>query len=747
MSELPLIGYCDPLTVVPGEQVRFMVSSQHPRFEASIVRLIHGDPNPEGPGFKAEPVQTSVQGEYPGREQPLRGGSYIVVPYGEPLSSLRSFTIQMWICPTTPEKGLQGLFNHWDDSTGEGYGLFIGEHGGLELWLGGDSGPVSVRKFSSGAPLRAREWYFVAASYDADEGQAGLFQAPLRQWPEDATRANLLEQSWLTLKIPNGRPVMMAMALIWDRDGALVPAYRYNGKIDSPRLFAQALTPEQLTSLANDDPPGDVDGALVAAWDFSRDMGASRVSDAGPHGLHGETVQVPARGMTGHNWKGRETDFTQVPGQYGAIHFHDDDLADAEWESGFSLEVPQDLPSGIYAAWVRAGDDEDYIPFFVRPPRGTKTASAAFLIPTNSYLAYANEKIWLPTYLAPNLVQDQENAATAYCKANGLHSLYDVHGDRSGVCYSSRLRPIVNLKPKVYAPFLDCPHQFAADLHLEDWLHAMNFDHDIITDEALHEEGLELLSAYRVILTGSHPEYWTDAMMTAMEAYLAGGGRLMYLGGNGFYWVTSIDAANPHLIEVRRFSGVRAWQAEPGEYHLNTTGEMGGLWRDRGRAPQRMCGVGFTAQGFDVSAPYRRREESHDARASFIFEGIAADEPIGDFPSLVLKHGAAGFELDRMDKSLGTPHHALHLAASGGHSDSYQHSVEEVLTSNSRQGGTVNRRVRADMVYFEGPHDGAVFSTGSIAWCGALSHNEYDNTVSKVTANVLTRFLRAGPLV
>jgi N,N-dimethylformamidase len=39
-----------------------------------------------------------------------------------------------------------------------------------------------------------------------------------------------------------------------------------------------------------------------------------------------------------------------------------------------------------------------------------------------------------------------------------------------------------------------------------------------------------------------------------------------------------------------------------------------------------------------------------------------------------------------------------------------------------------------------------VFSTGSISWCGALSHNEYDNTVSRVTANVLTRFLREGPL-
>ena len=56
------------------------------------------------------------------------------------------------------------------------------------------------------------------------------------------------------------------------------------------------------------------------------------------------------------------------------------------------------------------------------------------------------------------------------------------------------------------------------------------------------------------------------------------------------------------------------------------------------------------------------------------------------------------------------------------------------------QGGTVNPRVRADMVYLEYPNDGAVFSVGSIAWCGALSANGYANAVAIVTRNVLRRF-------
>ena len=55
-------------------------------------------------------------------------------------------------------------------------------------------------------------------------------------------------------------------------------------------------------------------------------------------------------------------------------------------------------------------------------------------------------------------------------------------------------------------------------------------------------------------------------------------------------------------------------------------------------------------------------------------------------------------------------------------------------------------QVRADITYFTTRNGGAVFSASSIAWCGALAHNGYDNNVSRMTANVLRRFLRDEPL-
>jgi N,N-dimethylformamidase len=53
--------------------------------------------------------------------------------------------------------------------------------------------------------------------------------------------------------------------------------------------------------------------------------------------------------------------------------------------------------------------------------------------------------------------------------------------------------------------------------------------------------------------------------------------------------------------------------------------------------------------------------------------------------------------------------------------------------------------VRADLVFFETPHGGAVFSTGSIAWAGSLAHEGYRNDVARITENVIRRLLDPEP--
>ena len=53
--------------------------------------------------------------------------------------------------------------------------------------------------------------------------------------------------------------------------------------------------------------------------------------------------------------------------------------------------------------------------------------------------------------------------------------------------------------------------------------------------------------------------------------------------------------------------------------------------------------------------------------------------------------------------------------------------------------------VRADMVFFETPAGGAVFSTGSISFAGALATNDYDNHIARIAGNVLARFALPAP--
>ena len=51
--------------------------------------------------------------------------------------------------------------------------------------------------------------------------------------------------------------------------------------------------------------------------------------------------------------------------------------------------------------------------------------------------------------------------------------------------------------------------------------------------------------------------------------------------------------------------------------------------------------------------------------------------------------------------------------------------------------------IRADIAFFETPTGGAVFATGSITYCGSLLSNGGDNDISRLTRNVLLKFLDA----
>jgi N,N-dimethylformamidase len=414
-------------------------------------------------------------------------------------------------------------------------------------------------------------------------------------------------------------------------------------------------------------------------------------------------------------------------------------VGDLGWAATTAIDLPGEAPSGVYAVRMRSEDEEMHIPFAVRDQ-----ARVGLLLPTLTYLSYANHRMFTGRGDLFGYISDHEIGATERERLVVDHpylgrSIYDLHEDGSGVSRVSRARPLVNLEPAQLDWLGDGPHHFAADLYIVGWLERAGVEYSVLTDEDLHTEGAAALEGCKVLITGSHPEYWTTPMMRAQRVYLEAGGNLMYLGGNGYYWVTSLSQ-DQVMMEVRRgFAGSRAWTSQPGETVHAFDHAEGGMWRNRGYGPHQIGGVGMASQGWGASVGYKRLPDSFDPRVSTFFEGIGKDEHIGNFGFLA--DGAAGYEVDRLDMRWGSPRGALRLATSQTLSDHYQLTVEEVENMSPGYGGTKTPEVRADMVWFETTAGGQVFSTGSIAWASALGWNGGANNVDTVTTNVLRSFL------
>lgn len=727
------MGYWDRLSARPGETpgLKISVEDSSPHFRIDLVRLICGDDGPDGPGFKTESIASEVNGPRPARRQAIHAGSYVHVPN---LGAIRgdAITLAALVMPTWfGKQALQCVISRQHRSS-KGVALIVDASGRGGLWLhDGENEHFAT----SGTAMREGSWYLLVASFDAGQGKIRILQRPIG----DAHRieSEVVEEWSTDLRMPSLPAGAALIAARQDPTDGIVA--HFDGKIESPTVYLGAIDTNLLADLGH---PFDIALPAVAGWDFSRHIGSSDVADVSGNESHGRCINLPARAVTGHVWRGQTVDWRVRPDLYGAIHFHCDDLEDCGWKTDVAWHIPAGTRSGIYAARLTTElGAEDFVPLFILPPKGEKNAPLAFLASTFTYLAYANshhgyeDPLSEPAYGAL-LVLDRTDLFLKARRDLGV-SLYDRHRDGSGACYSSAKRPILNMRPKRKI------WNFTADLHIIDWLEALGTEYDLITDDVLHEEGASLLSPYRCLMTGSHPEYHSARMLDAIEEWQGTGGRLIYMGGNGFYWRVATHDAHPGVIEVRRGeAGTRCFEMPAGERHHQFDGEFGGLWRSNGRAPQRLVGVGFVAEGFDSCQWYERTSDSYDSRVSFIFSDVGVHERIGDFGIL---GGAAGLELDATNMALGTPAHALVLARSAGHSNVYLVTVEEMVSTHPSVDGLDNPLVRAELVFFETPAGGAVFATGSISWAASLCYQSYDNNVARVTGNVVRRFLDPTP--
>ena len=251
--------------------------------------------------------------------------------------------------------------------------------------------------------------------------------------------------------------------------------------------------------------------------------------------------------------------------------------------------------------------------------------------------------------------------------------------------------------------------QAPGEWRLYAWLEKEGFEYDLWAEGQLHD-GLLPLNSYSVLIAAVHPEYWSREMYMAVKDWVfKGGGRFLYLGGNGLNCEVVFESGG----SMRCLSHLHSEHGEMGGKSPDGAMEYDSRMHRTLESEANLLGVVCSETGIMTAAPYKTLNAGH-----WIFAGTGLRD--GDLFGRETLHvripgGASGHETDK--RSASSPANTILLAKG----------------TNPDDGGS-------EMVLHERDHGGAVFSVGSITWVAALL---VDEAVSSITRNVLVRFLAA----
>ena len=674
-------AYLSSLTVAPGGS--FGVHGSAGEARARVVELLHSDPDPRGPGVVEHacdwgtghlsvPAARDTVGSFAEADDAFVVG--------------HDFTVSAWVWPTDLRSPM--TLAHW--STGAGDCALVIDAEGVHLRLGQVTHTLEVE-------VRERVWLFVgvvAGRARALRGEgATLFGAP---WGR--TGGPLMRDLGALTVSPSSPQLRVGSGA--ERVGAI------DGRVAGLRVHDVALDVVELMNVMNGFGP-----AAAAEWDFGDLVTSDVVAPAGTRGSGLRLFQAPSLSTavpppvesTGRHLAGS-----------GSVHFHRDDLEDVQWPLALEIDVPGTARPGLYCVRLESGDGSYDAPFIV-----SGAAPVTLLVPTLTWQAYAN------------LGRDS-------AQWPGL-SHYAFHSDGSPVIITTTRRPSQTFAPGArlevgggngFATGDNASHLLMADLYAWHWLRNEYPDQcGVIDDRELHLRGAAALSAVDVLVLSAHPEYWTRAMLDALEQFLDDGGSVIYLGGNGLYWVTSLDADRPHLMEVRRWGGSQTCSVDEADRRHQFEDCLGGLWEESGRPPNRTVGVGFAGFGNGPSLEFVRTQDSYEPDIDWLFDGVPGDT----FGAGGL-NGGAGNEFDAFDPARPPPGRSVIVATARPDTPDHFGTFE-------RHGVRAPAaEVRCDVVLTETPGGGLVLSISSITASGCLSSDGSDG-LRRVVGNAINRCL------
>ncbi|UVK40857.1 hypothetical protein LHFGNBLO_002385 [Mesorhizobium sp. AR10] len=455
-----VIGYVTPLSAKAGEILQFKISSAGNRdVAANVFRLDCCDPNPAGPGVKRERVEFGLERRYRAVEQRAHLGSCAIGPFPK-RPEIQGLVISLVVQPRLSSASSQTIFSLQNSDGSKGLALVLVD-GNLFL--------KALRKpqvtIDLKLDLRLNEWTKLNVTFYENGVSARRSVIHTRENSEVAVAAhdvlNVLREVDHT-----------CFAATWIGH----PEDCFNGSIEAPVV-------------------SDASGDVLASWTLANTIGREWVEDNVDRSRRLTLINMPMRAVRSSSWTGRDMDWKVAPQDYAAITFHSDDLSDCKWETTIAIEVPAEVPSGVYGLLVDNGVGTDIIPFYVLRNPELPRQRILFLAPTFTYMAYANHARGNFSGALEARVKEwnafphnPDNIGAFGC------STYNRHPDGSGVTLSSRLRPIMTMRPQ-YLTYFDANgsgmRHFSADSHLTDWLRVKGFSFDVLTDEDLDRDGAD----------------------------------------------------------------------------------------------------------------------------------------------------------------------------------------------------------------------------------------------------------------
>jgi hypothetical protein len=738
--------YTDRISTAAGESIRIHTSAAVP-YDLEIVRLgRHVDSADDDEILHAWRVDHPVA-------QPIRPGSHLHVARSLPVAACPEFSAECWLRLWNLSEP-QGVISQLDD--GAGFGLLVLPGGEVAFFTGESGTPAETThrtraRLSKPGPavsgvIPPANWHHVAAVFERGRKTVWLDGRLVGDW----STAEPLVPADCPLRIG-------AFGVAGQADGLL------DADIAQPAIHSCALSADEIRNRFVDrgrHVPSSP--SLIGCWPLDEERGR-RVRDIGPIQRHGLIVNHAT-------WMIGGPSFLPAVARYGAynpdadprrghaLRLASDDLYDCRWPATQEFRIPAASPSGLYTVRARFQADDGprvaHATFVVKKNAGASKAPIALLFSTNTWKAYSATP-FCRAWPAGASVSTQGHRVEAGDR-HAAYSCYRHH--RAGQpAYQFGWRmpwPIAAPDVRYLQAELGYSHLARADRHTQTWLQRENYRHDSYSDLDLHRDS-QLLNGYQVLFIVGHSEYWSREAAAQVRAFLDRGGSVVCLSGNTMYWRVSFDSG-AEVMECRK---VDAWGAQllpqmRGECWHEHDHLRGGVPRDDGDPAWRTLGTEFAMNNLLGAAgvgPFRVTGDDH-----FLFHqprelSMRAGDEFGADPRNPLRQ-PIGHESDarvslvmqlaQQPPPPGAPTGlqdpaGITLLAEGialpGAKLSARDYYHRITTPHQRNG----KQIACEMIYWQRPGGGRVFSAPSIAAGWTLS---VDERWSGLLKNVLHHF-------